>query len=209
MTSFKKIVLTLLVALCGVCVSQAQFRFGVKAGLNLNSINFNDAVANFDHDNQCGYTAGVMGEFVVPIIGLGFDVSAMYTRMNSSPVYHDEAENVNEKGNFGKNFIEIPINVKYKFSLPVVGSYLAPYLYTGPAFAFKLGKSTWDDIKSKTCQTAWNIGIGVELINHLQIQGSYGFGMNNIVKFTGYDGLTPIEVKAKNNYWTVTAAWLF
>ncbi|MDE7109718.1 MAG: hypothetical protein K2O49_07125, partial [Muribaculaceae bacterium] len=86
---------------------------------------------------------------------------------------------------------------------------LAPYIYTGPAFAFKLGKSTWDDIKSKTCQTAWNIGIGVELINHLQIQGSYGFGMNNIVKFVDTDAINPVEVKAKNNYWTVTAAWLF
>ncbi|MDE7108547.1 MAG: porin family protein, partial [Muribaculaceae bacterium] len=129
MTSFKKIVLTLLIALFGMGVSQAQFRFGVKAGLNLNSINFNDAAANFDHDNQCGYTAGVMGEFVVPIIGLGFDVSAMYTRMNSEPVYHENGTNYSEKGNFGKNFIEIPINVKYKFSLPVVGSYLAPYSY--------------------------------------------------------------------------------
>ncbi|MDE6792832.1 MAG: PorT family protein, partial [Muribaculaceae bacterium] len=186
---------------------QAQFRFGIKAGLNLNSINLKDAKANLDHDNQCGFTAGVMGEFTVPIIGLGFDVSAMYTRMGSEPTIN------NEKANLSKNFIEIPVNVKYKFSLPVVGSFMAPYLYTGPSFAFQLGKHTWQDIQSKTCQTAWNIGIGLEFVKHLQIQGSYGFGMNKAFTFAEKLGvnpnINPVVVKANNNYWTVTAAWLF
>lgn len=207
MKSYKKIILTLLVALFGMGMANAQFRFGIKAGLNLNSIHFNDAAANFSKDNHCGYTAGIMGEFNIPLIGLGVDLSAMYTRMNSEPTYTEDGEK--ETGNFGKNFLEIPLNLKYKISLPVVGSFLAPYIYTGPSFAFALGKHTFDDIKSKTCQTAWNVGIGVELIKHLQIQGSYGFGMNNIVKFVDTDAINPVEVKAKNNYWTVTAAWLF
>lgn len=207
MTTYKKIILTLLVALCGIGMSQAQLRFGVKAGLNLNSINFKDAKANLDHDNQCGYTVGVMGEFTVPVIGLGFDLSAMYTRMNSNPVVN------NTEANLSKNFLEIPLNVKYKFSLPVVGSIVSPYIYTGPSFAFQIGKHTWEDIQSKTCQTAWNVGIGVELFKHLQVQGSYGFGMNKAFTFTEKLGLdtniNPVVVKANNNYWTITAAWLF
>ncbi|MDE6577054.1 MAG: porin family protein [Muribaculaceae bacterium] len=204
MKSYKKIVVTLLVALFGMGMAQAQFRFGVKAGVNLNSINFKDAAANLNHDNNCGYTVGIMGEFTVPIIGLGFDLSAMYTRMNSDPVLN------NQEAELSKNFLEIPLNLKYKFSLPVVGSFLAPYLYTGPTFAFQIGKHTWNDIQSKTCQTAWNVGVGVELFHHLQVQGSYGFGMNKAFKYIPVNtGVNPVVIKANNNYWTITAAWLF
>lgn len=204
MNSYKKILLTLLVAICGMGFAQAQLRFGVKAGLNLNSLHFNDASKTFGDDNQCGYTVGVMGEFQVPVIGIGIDLSAMYTRMNTR-ITETEGDDV-EKGSFGKNFLEIPLNIKYKFGLPVVGSFIAPYIYTGPTFAFNLDKHTFDNVKSKTCQTAWNVGIGVELVKHLQIQGSYGFGMNNVAKFAG---INTQEIKVKNNYWTVTAAWLF
>ena len=52
----------------------------------------------------------------------------------------------------------------------------------------------------------WNVGVGVELIKHLQVSGGYTFGINNIAKeFASNIG----KVKLRNNYWTVTAAWLF
>lgn len=204
MKSYKKIILTLIVALCGMGVANAQFRFGVKAGLNMNSLHLNNLEDNFSKDNHCGYTVGVMTEFQVPIIGLAFDLSAMYTRMNS-----DLDSKVPEEENvaYNKNFLEIPLNLKYKIGLPLVGSIITPYVFTGPSFAIKLDKNSLDAIKTKTCQVAWNVGLGVELIKHLQISGSYGFGMNNVAKFTGL--VNTETVKVKNNYWTVTAAWLF
>ncbi len=201
MKSYKKILLTLLVVLCGMGVANAQLRFGVKAGLNLNSIHLNNAAANFDDDNKCGYTLGVMTEFQVPLIGLCFDLSAMYTRMNT------ELTEEQKDMNIGKDFLEIPLNIKYKFGLPIVGSIISPYLLTGPSVAIKLNKNEKgpDAIQTKGVQAVWNVGVGVELVKHLQIQGSYGFGMNNIAKHW----LETANVKAKNNYWTVTAAYLF
>ena len=179
MKSYKKIILTLIVALCGMGVANAQFRFGVKAGLNMNSLHLNSLENNFNKDNHCGYTLGVMTEFQVPIIGLAFDLSAMYTRMNSDlDAKAPEEENVS----YNKNFLEIPLNLKYKIGLPIVGSIITPYVFTGPSFAIKLDKNSIDAIKTKTCQVAWNVGLGVELIKHLQISGSYGFGMNNVAK---------------------------
>lgn len=205
MKSYKKIILTLIVALCGMGVANAQFRFGVKAGLNMNSLHLNNLEDNFNKDNHCGYTLGVMTEFQVPIIGLAFDLSAMYTRMNSDL----DAKVPNEENvSYNKNFLEIPLNLKYKIGLPLVGSIITPYVFTGPSFAIKLDKNSLDAIKTKTCQVAWNVGLGVELVKHLQISGSYGFGMNNIAKMTGVVNTTN-DVKVKNNYWTVTAAWLF
>lgn len=215
MNTFKKAFLTLLVAILGFGAASAQIRFGVKAGLNLNSVHFNkDWKQNFSKDNQCGFTVGPMMEFQVPVIGLAFDVSAMYTRMNSELTDKDK-----EMG-MAKNFIELPINVKYKFSLPIVGEYLAPYLFTGPSFAFRLDKNKKIDenldipfINTKSTQIAWNIGIGFQIVKHLQIQGSYGFGCNNIVKHVinnaiGAD-VNTADMKLKNNYWTITAAYLF
>ena len=190
----------------------AQFRFGVKAGLNLNSLHLKDVKSNFKKDNGCGYTAGVMGELQVPVIGLGFDLSLMYTRMNSDFTPNlTTGETVEES--ICKNFLEIPLNVKYKIGLPVVGRIVTPYIYTGPSFAVRLDKNAIKNITQQKCQTAWNVGLGVELFRHLQVQGSYGFGMSKTVmglinKTVGTE-IQQEQIKAKNNYWTVTAAWLF
>lgn len=204
MKTYNKILIALIVAICGMGVANAQFRFGVKAGLNLNSLSLNsDWKKSFEKDNNCGYTVGVMTEFTVPVVGIAADLSLMYTRMNSNL---EDAED-HEKERFSKNFLEIPLNLKYKIGLPLVGNIITPYVLTGPSFAIKLDKNSIDYVKTKTCQVAWNVGVGVELIKHLQITGSYGFGINNIVKLTGV--VDTEKVKIKNNYWTVTAAWLF
>ena len=215
MNNYKKVILTLLVAILGIGAMNAQFRFGVKAGLNLNSLHLKDVKSNFKKDNGCGYTAGVMGELQVPVIGLGFDLSLMYTRMNSdfTPTTGTLGQGETFSESISKNFLELPLNVKYKIGLPVVSRIVTPYIYTGPTFAFRLNKNTLSDISQKKCQTAWNVGLGVELFRHLQVQGSYGFGMSNtvmgIINKATNAGIQPEEIKAKNNYWTVTAAWLF
>lgn len=212
MKAFKKIIVALVIAVMGVGAANAELRFGIKAGLNLNSLHLNDLklnnLNNYISDNGTGWTAGVMGEYMAPIIGLGVDVSLMYTRMNADvDIFNDGHYEGTLKNS---NFLQIPINLKYRFKLPVVGSLLAPYIFTGPDFAFKLGKNTFQDLKTRTCQVAWNLGVGLQLFNHLQISGSYAFGINNIVgHVAGQYVNTTDNVKAKNNYWTISAAYLF
>lgn len=188
MKSMKKIIVVALVALMGVGAANAQFKFGVKAGVNVNHMSTSLGKIK-EGNNQAGWTAGLMTEFQVPVVGLCLDLSLMYARL------YDTAD---------KNFIQVPLNVKYKFQIPVVASFFAPYIFTGPSFDFKLGKKT--DLK--TFQPVWNLGIGIQLIKHLQIQAGYGFGLTNIMKSVdlpdGYD-----VGKWHNNYWTITAAYLF
>ena len=207
----KKFLVALLIAVMGVGAANAELRFGVKAGLNLNNLDVNGLKSTslkYFSDNGTGWTVGVMGEYMAPAIGLGVDVSLMYTRMNADI---DFTLNSDEEGTLkNSNFLEIPVNLKYRFSLPVVGSILAPYVFTGPDFAFKLGKQTFNDLKTRSCQVAWNIGIGLQLFKHLQISGSYAFGINNVVEKVAGQYMNPIDgIKAKNNYWTITAAYLF
>lgn len=200
----KKILVLLLVAVLGASMAEAKVRFGIKAGLNVNHLS-TDYKNILNKNNQAGWTAGLMTEFQLPLIGLGADLSLMYTRMNTDvlvPIANSDAE----LSIPNHNFIEIPVNLKYKISLPVVGSFLAPYVFTGPSFGFKLDKSTVEDFKTKTFQAVWNLGLGLELAKHLQIGASYGFGLNDIVKIAS-SSANPI--KYHNNYWTVTAAYLF
>lgn len=210
MNSMKRVLLVVLVALTSVAAANAQFKWGIKAGMNINKLHFSqkDLGANFAPENSTGWNAGVMAEFTVPVIGVGLDAAVMYSRMNNSLPNRDITGVVSEEGSlFGRNFIEIPINVKYKFTIPVVSSILKPMVFTGPSFAFKLDKNLFKNIKTKTCETAWNVGLGLEFFNHLQVTGAYAFGMNNIAG--GIFNTDAVKVKVKNSYWTVSAAYLF
>lgn len=187
----KKYLIAILAAMmCGIA-AQAQVRFGVKAGIDINKLHLSGS-DNFNPDNRAGFTGGVMTELKVPIIGLCFDASLMYTRMNGELHSH-------------KDFLEIPVNIKYKFQLPAVSSIIAPYIYTGPDFAFKFAGK--DEDPYKTFQCAWNVGLGVELLRHLQVGAGYAFGINNIAKSIGVN--TTNDIKVRNSYWTITAAYLF
>lgn len=215
MKTLKRVALIIVAML--ICAGSADAKilsFGLKAGLNVNKLHFNKSAIEdlTTNSNSAGWEAGVMVEANVPIIGLGFDLSLMYARMNNSSLAIFQNTNDNTVTPFdgkdvGKNFIMIPINVKYKFNLPVVSNYLVPYIFTGPDFAFRLNKHTFNDMKTRTCQVAWNVGLGIELVKHLQIGASYGFGINNVAEKVFKTNTS--ELKVKNNYWTVTAAWLF
>jgi len=209
----KRIFVMMLALIMTAGAANAQFKYGIKAGLNVNKLKFSqDAMQQLlDPKNNTGWTAGVMVEYTVPIIGIAVDASVMYTRMNNGTdgdvtilqPNSNKIENI-----YGKNFIEIPINLKYKLTIPAVASIIKPYIFTGPTFAFKLDKDVFKNVKTKTTEVAWNVGLGVELIRHLQVGASYGFGINNIADKVWKEANTQ-QVKLRNNYWTVTAAYLF
>ncbi len=205
MKNFKHLIIIALMAVFTCGQANAEFRFGIKAGLNVNKLHLSELKQNISSDNQCGVTAGVMTEFTVPVVGIGFDLSLMYTHMNN-----DIKEGAAE-GTVGKNFLEIPLNLKYKLKLPVVSSFMVPMIYTGPTMALKLDKSTFQNLKTKTVQMGWNVGIGLEFVKHLQISGGYTFGMNNLAKKIPVvnNNMNIGDIKVKNNYWTITAAYLF
>ncbi|MBD5278414.1 MAG: PorT family protein [Bacteroides sp.] len=203
MKTFHKALLVALVAIFSFGYASADFRFGVKAGLNFNHVDFKNIQANLkDKGNQTGWMAGVMAEFTVPIVNIGMDASVLYARQNveDNTVYDN------------KDFLDIPINLKWKIGIPVVKNIVSPIIYTGPDFAFALNKHTFNNIKSKTCEVGWNVGLGVELFKHLQVQAGYCIGLNNVVKATDKVadlGINEENLKVKKNYWTLTAAYLF
>lgn len=187
----------LVIAVISPMASQAQLRFGPKVGLNVNSLHFNEST--FDASNRVGFNAGLMAEFTVPVIGVGADISAMYVRRSAEI----KGQPIDKR-----EYIEIPVNLKWKINIPVVASIVKPYLTTGPSFAFLTSKESFREFRNKKTDVAWNFGFGVELLKHLQVGASYGIGMTKAFKSTGLiEGQQNID--AKNRYWTVTAAYLF
>lgn len=199
MNKTKFSVLFLLLALCTGFSAQAKsgFSFGPKVGLNVNKMSFSGSKV-LESDNRCGFTGGLTAEFIAPILGVGADISVMYSHMKTSV----NGENVSG------NFMEIPLHAKYKLTLPAVESIISPYIFTGPSVAFKVsGEESYGN--TKKTQWGWDLGLGVELVRHLQIGAGYTFGINKLVKHLYEDVNSTHEVKVKNNYWTVTAAWMF
>ena len=76
----KRVIAVAVVALMAIAPAAAQVRFGVKAGVALNSIHFNKEIVNdiTDGSNRAGFTGGVMAEVQVPIVGLCVDASLLY-----------------------------------------------------------------------------------------------------------------------------------
>lgn len=184
--------------------ANAQFKIGPKVGVNISTLSLGgDLSKNFKSSNISSFTGGVMAEFMVPIIGVGIDASVMYTRKGSD--LKEITTGASEKQH--TDYVEIPINLKYKFSLPVVGSFMSPFVYAGPSFAFRVGDNFADQYKNKSFETAINVGIGLEFFSHLQIAGQYGWGLGKAMEFE--NDVLNSTLNGKSRAWTVTAAYLF
>lgn len=200
MNKTKFSIVLLLVALCTSFSAQAKFGFGPKVGMTVNKLDFSGNVIN--SDERCGFTGGITAEYIAPMLGLGADISLMYARMESKVTDPSGSYTV------GGNFFEIPLHLKYKIGIPAVASIIKPYVYTGPSVAFKLsGKDSYGD--TKKTQWGWDLGLGIELIRHLQIGAGYTFGINKLANIVVSDANAGHDIKVKNNYWTITAAWMF
>lgn len=184
--------------------ANAQFKFGVKAGLNVSKVSFDKDVAKNAIDSRTGFFVGPMAEFTVPIIGLGADVAVLYD--NKGAEYEGESETL--------QYIDIPINVKYSIGL---GSIAGVYVATGPQFSYNIGgKKIFDNSYSlKSSEFSWNVGAGVKLLGHLQIGYNYNIGIGKTGEMDSAFGVITdqsekfIKGDVKNNTHQISVAYLF
>ena len=184
----------------------SPLRFGVKAGVNINELKFNESA--FSASNRSGFTGGVTLQFTAPIINIGVDASVMYTHRNNRISFTGE-DNVTDRITTNNDYLEIPVNCRWKIGLPIVGKFVMPYIFTGPDFSFLLSnknvKNAWNN---RTFDLGWNFGLGLRFFDHLEVGASYGLGITNAASAdNAMYGKNLVD--GKNRFWTVTAAWLF
>lgn len=176
----------------------AQVRFGVRGGITLGEMRFDRDI--IDSDNRVGWCGGVLLDFNIPVVGLGAEVSAMYTHRNNRMTDHERV--------YKRDYIDIPVYARYRLSLPSLQRVFAPMVFTGPSFSVLFSENAPSNYKNKKTYLSWDVGAGVDLFNRLRLTATYGIGMSKAMEYVDseYQG---DKVSGKDRYWTLNAALLF
>ena len=207
----KKILTLIVMAVAFAMPSQAQFNFGVQAGLNLTNISdFSLTAAGVENaiESRAGFFVGPTVKFTLPIVGLGIDASALY----------DQREAKTNGETLKSQSIQIPINVRYGIGL---GSMAEIFAFAGPQFGFNIGDKdkTWGDVKNtaakwtlKSSNVSANVGIGATILSKLQLKVNYNIALGKTGEVDikeGADAAWKTITGAKANAWQVSAAYFF
>ena len=190
---------TLVVALFAANTANAQLKFGLKGGLNITNMSFDKDVVG--QSNQEGFFVGPTVKFSIPVVGLGFDLAALY----------DQRDAKIDDTTVSQRSINIPLNLRYNIGL---GDLASVYLAAGPQFGFNVGSKNIgivdevSNFKFKDSNLSVNLGAGVNLISHLEIGFCYNIACGKTGEFEELKGVTD-AVKAKNNSWQISAAYYF
>ena len=196
---------TLVVLLATMTVAaQAQVKFGVKGGLNITSMKFDESV--LDKSNQAGFFIGPTVKFTLPVVGLGIDAAALYDQRSAKVA--DET--------LKQQSIQIPVNLRYGIGL---GSTASIYIFAGPQFGFAIGDKSKNIVDNalewrlKDSNLSANVGLGLMLLDHLQISANYTIALGttgevDVPNALGTTWDTAIG-KAKANAWQLSVAYFF
>lgn len=190
--------------------AQAQFKFGVKGGLNVSKASLDKEVVSAD--NRTGFFIGPMVEFTIPLAGLGIDAALLYDNKSLKVSNDESGESMSET----LHYIDIPINLKYTIGL---GSLASVYAATGPQFSYNIGGK---NILSRSyalndSDFSWNVGAGVKLLRKFQIGYNYNIALGNTaeVKEDGAMGTiigvagSALKKDFKNNTHQISVAYIF
>jgi hypothetical protein len=204
----KKVLTLIVMAVAFAIPSQAQFNFGVQAGLNLTNISdfsFDQAGIENAIQSKAGFFIGPTVKFTLPIVGLGIDAAALY----------DQREAKAGDETLKSQSIQIPINVRYGFGL---GSMAEIFAFAGPQFGFNIGdkaKDLYNDAAKwtlKSSNLSANVGLGATIMSKLQLKFNYNIALGKTGEVEIKDGIEQswkTITGAKANAWQVSAAYFF
>jgi hypothetical protein len=204
----KKVLTLIVMAVAFAIPSQAQFNFGVQAGLNLTNISdfsFDQAGIENAIQSKAGFFIGPTVKFTLPIVGLGIDAAALY----------DQREAKAGDETLKSQSIQIPINVRYGFGL---GSMAEIFAFAGPQFGFNIGdkaKDLYNDAAKwtlKSSNLSANVGLGATIMSKLQLKFNYNIALGKTGEVEIKDGIEQswkTITGAKANAWQVSASYYF
>ena len=187
-----------------MAASAQGVKFGVKGGLDLQNMKFNENV--FDSENKLGWFIGPTLQISLPIGGLGVDISGLYDQKSTKI----NGETIKQKS------ILVPINARLKLG---IGGEAGLYVAAGPQFAFNVGDDEFkwtsggfeNTFQLKKSSFSVNLGAGVYLSKHLEIGFCYNIAMGSTADATFSDAIdsTIKTDDAKPKSWQISAAYFF
>lgn len=198
--------------------AKAQLRYGITLGGDFNSSKLSGEYADdYNLKTGSGFRGGLTLEYQMLTCGLAFDASVLYNRVNvrSTIFCNDSYIYIGDKNestkampyrSMGRNFLEIPLNIKYKFGIAALNNLFSPMILTGPSFMINLDKSDKNPyLEQRRFQPAWNVGAGIDVVNFIQLSAGYRFPLGNALKENDYQW----GVKIRNQGWWLQATMLF
>lgn len=187
-------------------VNAQGVKFGVKGGLNVTDMSFDSELLN--KSNCVGGFVGPTIKFTLPIIGLGIDASALYDFREAKIT-----DRANQEKSVKQEQISIPVNARYSIGL---GSTASAFLFAGPQWSINIGDKDFEWTKGssysfKDSNFSVNAGLGITLMDHLQISANYNIAMGKTADIKARDVLTDLTEKAKSrtNSWQIAVAYFF
>lgn len=188
----------LLCVLVSSLPAAAQLRYGFRLGGDFAKASLSDA-PGMSMKNGSGFSGGLLLEYQFENNGFAPDIAVLYTRYSSKLM-----DELSGPAKIGRDFIEVPLHLKYKFYLSATNNLVAPMIYTGPSLLFRLGKGNPEQMATRTVQPGWDLGIGLDIINFIQLSAGYRFGLGNAVCESAVPG-----VCLHTNGWNVSANIIF
>lgn len=186
-------------------MAQTASRWGITAGANINELHFKQ------HDivpTSCmwGPQLGVTGEMNFSGIGFGVDGSLLYSLKQARVNYGARTVWASlGKGNeaVSMHYLDVPLHLKFKYHrLNGLESTIMPLAYFGPQFSFLLHGNHDDLNKYPPVNVYLDMGVGVELMERVQLKGGYNFSIGQTMHTTILD-----DNVAKNRTWYLNLTW--
>lgn len=187
-------------------VNAQGVKLGVKGGLNVTDMSFDSELLN--KSNCVGGFIGPTIKFTLPIIGLGIDASALYDFREAKIT-----DRANQEKSVKQEQLSIPVNVRYSIGL---GSTASAFLFAGPQWSINIGDKDFEWTKGssysfKDSNFSVNAGLGITLMDHLQISANYNIAMGKTADIKAREVLTdlPEKIKSRTNSWQIAVAYFF
>lgn len=158
--------------LFGVTTANAQSGFGIKAGLNFNSMS-DVSISNLPStvNEKTGFHFGVLYKLKLPL-GLALQPELLYTQKSSTISGAGFAEKIDNK----VGYLQLPVNLQWGIDLVLFRPFVAVAPYIGYAVTTK---TSIEDFDYKKLQYGVGCGVGLEIWK-LQITGKYNWDMGEV-----------------------------
>lgn len=195
-------------------VAGAQSRFGIKGGLNFNTLENVTKAGGFEEawKSQTGFQVGVLWQIKVPLLGLAIQPELLYSQVRtttSSQVFLGTPIPIIEVSDIKMDYITLPVNIQLGIDLLL----LRPFIFVSPYISYAVGKggeffenSQWDDIN----RFNYGVGAGVGLdIWKLQIVGKYNWDLGKLMSAENNNSWDNLYKNAKLQGFQISVGFLF
>lgn len=173
-----------IIALLLICSfsSQAQFDFGIKAGVNSSTLTFEDLESNQSineilTNNKFGYHAGAY--IRVQVLGIYLQPEFLYTQINSE-IEVQESDGTTSTLDFALSRFDIPVNLGFKIG--------PASIFGGPVLSYNLNHpADILDLDYNGGTLGYQAGIGLTFGKFI-LDAKYEGSFQNIAEEVVYEG---------------------